>query len=254
MMTRVVLAVAMGALIGCGSDGKDKGSTDANPGGGADAKQFLDAPPTMATMVTVSGKATARDQNGATPLQGVTIEAFRNADEANPIGVTTTDAQGNYSLTVQTNGESIDGFLKAIKTGYLDTYLYPPYPLMMDFANASVIMVTQQTYDALSTIGQGNQQLGKALVALVVTDGANPVAGAMASSNPAASVTRYNAMVGAYVLPSSTAMSTYTDGIAYLFNVSAGEVTVSATHPSMTFSSHGLKAWADVLTTSVIVP
>jgi hypothetical protein len=254
MMTRVVLALAMGALIGCSSDG-GKSNTDASTGGGgADAKHFLDAPPTMASMITVSGTATARDMNGATPLAGVTIEGFRNSDEANAIAVTTTDAQGNFSLTIQTNGESLDGFLKAIKTGYLDTYLYPPYPLMMDYGMAPVIMVTQSTYDTLDTIAQGHQQPGNAFVALVVTDGANPVAGAMASSNPAASVTRYNAMVGAYVLPSSSATSTYTDGIAYLFNVPPGQVTVSATHPSMTLSSHGMKAWADVLTTTVIVP
>lgn len=253
MMTRVVLALAMGALIGCGNSGNDKGSSDANTGGGADGKQFHDAPPTMASMITVSGTATARDMNGATPLAGVTIEGFRNSDEANAIAVTTTDAQGNFSLTIQTNGESLDGFLKAIKTGYLDTYLYPPYPLMMDYGMAPVIMVTQSTYDTLDTIAQGHQQPGNAFVALVVTDGANPVAGAMASSTPTASVTRYNAMVGAYVLPSSTATSTYTDGIAYLFNVPPGQVTVNATG-SMTFASHGLKAWPDVLTTSVIVP
>ena len=54
--------------------------------------------------------------------------------------------------------------------------------------------------------------------------------------------------------PSQTATSTYTDGVAYLFNETPGEITVSAMHPSMTFASHGLKAWPDVLTTTVIVP
>jgi hypothetical protein len=250
-----VALISVGLVAGCGNDGKDKGNTDASVNNGPDAKQFQDAPPTMNAMITVSGTATTRDQNGATPAPGVTISAFRNSNEATAIATTTTDAQGNFSLTVQTNGEALDGFLKAEKTGLKITYLYPPYPLMMDYAMAPVIMVTPSTYDTLSTIAQANQQPGKAVVALVVTDGTNPVAGAMVSSTPASTpVPRYNAMVGSFVLPSTTATSTYTDGIAYLFNLPEGQVTVSATKTGQTFASHGLKAWADQLTTTVIVP
>jgi len=243
----------LAVLVGCGSDGKDKGSTDANVNNGPDAFQFRDAPPTQTVMVTVSGQATERTQAGATPLAGVSIKAFRNADENTPLGMTTSDAQGNYSITAMTNGEAIDGYLQATKQGYLDTYLYPPYPLMMDYNNAPVIMLTQQTFDTLSNIAQGAQMPGKGFIALVVTDGTNPVGGAMASSTPAASVVRYNAMVGSFVLPSSTATTTYTDGIAYLFNETPGQVTVSATGP-MTFASHNVKTRPDVLTLTVIVP
>ena len=93
------------------------------------------------------------------------------------------------------------------------------------------------------------------MVALIVTDGTNPIAGAMVSSNPAsATPTRYNAMVGPYVLPDPMATETYTDGIAYVFRLPEGHVTVSATKTGMTFASHGLKVWADELTTTVIVP
>jgi hypothetical protein len=248
-----VLVVTFAAA--CGSDGKDKGSTDASVNTGPDAKEFRDAPATMTTMVTITGQATERTQNGATAAAGVLIEGFRNANEATPIATTMTDAQGNYTLTVQTNGEALDGFLKATKAGYKTTYLYPPYPLTMDFANATVILVTPQTYDTLSTIAQGGQLPGEALVALIVTDGTNPVAGATASSTPmGATPTRYNAMVGTFVLPSAQATSTHTDGIAYLFRLPPGQVTVSATHATMTFASHGLKAWVDELTTTVIVP
>jgi hypothetical protein len=240
-------------VVACGSDGKDKGSTDASVNNGPDAKQFNDGPPTMTVEVTVSGQATARDTSGATPLQGVTIEAFRNANEATPIATTTTDAQGNYTLTIQTNGEAIDGFLKASTNGYKVTYLYPPYPLMMDFDMASVIMVTQETYEALSNISSGGQQPGMGLIGMVVTDGTTPVAGAKVATTPAATY-RYNALVGTLVLPTSTAMSTHSDGIAYAFNLPPGQVTVTATKTGQTFASHSVKAWADQLTTTVIVP
>jgi hypothetical protein len=248
-----VVLISVVVAAGCGSDGKDKGSTDASVNNGPDAKQFNDAPPTMTVEITVSGQATARDQSGAVPAAGVTIEAFRNGNESTPIATTTTDASGNYSLTIQTNGESIDGFLKAAKTGFKITYLYPPYPLMMDFGMASVIMVTPTTYDALSNISGGGQQPGNGLIGMVVTDGTNPVAGATVSTNPAGTY-RYNAMVGTVVLPTSSATSTHTDGIAYAFNVPPGQVTVGAMKTGQTFSSHGLKAWADDLTTTVIVP
>src|SRR5207237_1440136 len=61
---------------------------------------------------------------------------------------------------------------------------------------------------------------GDGFIAVVVTDCAgNPLPGATVSSNPAGSV-YYNAG-GA---PSSTATSTATDGIAYIFDFVAGNV------------------------------
>ncbi len=251
-----VALISAGFVVGCGSDGKDKGSSDASVNNGPDAKQFLDAPPTQNLMITISGQATSQDTSGSAPQAGVTVAAFRNSSESTPIAMTTTDAQGNYTLTIETQGESIDGFLKATKTGFVDTYLYPPYPLMMDFANASVLMITPQTYDALCNLAQAGctNSDGKGLVGLVVTDGTNPVAGATVSSSPVADPVRYNAMVGTLVLPSTTAMSTFTDGIAYLFNLPPGQVTVSAAKTGSSFASHPVKAWANKLTTTVIVP
>ncbi|HEY5923516.1 MAG TPA: hypothetical protein VIV11_17670 [Kofleriaceae bacterium] len=255
-MRNIWVALVCAALAACGSDGKDNGGSDAN-NTGPDAKQFLDAPATMNAMITVSGQATVRDVNGATPTAGVTIAAYRNSDENTPIAMTTSDAQGMYSLTIQTNGEALDGFLKATLSGHKTTYLYPPYPLGMDFNMASVIMVTPMTYDTLSTFSQANHQPGKALVALIVTDGVmNPIAGATVSSNPAAMPpARYNAVLGGTIVgPSVQATSTYTDGIAYLFNLPPGQVMVSAMKAPMTFKTHSVKGWADELVTTVIVP
>ena len=246
------------ALVGCGNDGKDKGGSDAavdSPG--PDGKQFLDAPPTMVAQVTVSGQVTERTASGSGPIQGVIIEAFRNSNETTAIATTTSDAQGMYSITVDTNGESIDGFLKAQKSGFVSTYLYPPYPLMMDFANATVIMIKATTYDQLCTVAQAGCSVmdGVGLIGLVVTDGMSPVADATVSSNPVTNpLPRYNAMVGNLVLPSPMAMSTYSDGVAYLFNLPPGQVTVSAMKSGSTFASHPAKAWPNELTTTVIVP
>src|SRR5262245_19126583 len=166
---RTVLAVI--CVLGCGGNGSDN-HVDANRG--PDAKQFRDAPPTNNATVMISGQASERSISGQTLLPGVTITAYRNADENNPIATTSTDAMGNFTFTIETMGESIDGFLKASKTGFLDTYLYPPYPIAMDFNMATVVMITADSRDSLSTIAQGNQQPGNALVGLVVTNGMTP--------------------------------------------------------------------------------
>lgn len=245
-------------VAACGNDGKDgvlpNGDASMNT---VDAfvDPFRDAPATSTVEVTVSGRATAPMTTGSEPLAGVTITAYRNADESTALATTTTDANGDYSITVQTMGESIDGYLKATRAGYLDTYLYPPYPLTMDYANASILMIDEDTRDTLSNLAQGNQLPGEGLVGLVVTNGTAPISGAMVTSTPAApGMTKYNAPVGNVSLPSSTATSTNTDGVAYIFKAPLGQLTVGGSHPTTTLAAHGLKVRADVLTTTVLVP
>jgi hypothetical protein len=243
----------------CGSDdnggGNGSGTHDAAiplP----DAPRFLDAPATNVAQITVSGTAEEISTSGSGALAGVLIEAFRNGDETTPIASTTTDGLGDYSLTIDTNGEQIDGFLKATKTGFKTTYLYPPYPLEQDFTMASVFMIKQSTFETLHLAAGATEMMGKGTIALIVTDGANPVAGTKVTSTPAPTPpdARYNAMVGTLTLPSSTAMTTHTDGIAYLFNLPPGKVMVGAQKTGMMFKSHQVKAWPDELTTTVVVP
>jgi hypothetical protein len=245
MRNAILLALLVAA---CGNDNPDGKQPDAGIDG-----LSVDTPTANAT-VTITGKATEQTTSGSTNLQGVVIKAFRSSDETTPVAMTTTDASGNYSITLTTGGVALDGYLSASKAGLLDTYLYPPYPVFEDFAGASVIMVTMDTWDALSTLGGGNQQAGNGLIALIVTDGVDPVGGAVVTSNPAGTKVSYNAMAGTLTLPSSSATMTHTDGIAYLYNVPVGGVTVSATKTGSTFSPHPVKARADVVTTTLITP
>jgi hypothetical protein len=258
-MRNVWVALICVVAVGCGSDdngGGGNNNVDAAVNNMPDAPGFLDAPPTNVAMITVSGTAEEISANGSGALAGVLIEAFRNGNENMVIASTTTDGLGNYSLTIETKGEKVDGYLKATKTGFKTTYLYPPYALDMDFNNASVFMVKPDTWDTLSLVAQAMQQEGNGIVALIVSDGSSmPIEGAKINSTPVASPPeRYNAMVGTYTLPSTMASMTYTDGIGYLFNLPPGKVTVGATKGAMQFKSHQVKAWANELTTTVIVP
>src|SRR2546422_816901 len=68
--------------------------------------------------ITVTGTAAAPGLGGSTPAPGVAVGAFRNSDENTAVAMATTDGSGNYTLTITTNGQPLDGFVKATKSGY----------------------------------------------------------------------------------------------------------------------------------------
>src|SRR5215470_13129352 len=91
--------LALIVLAACGGGG----------GGGGDDGQPPDAPVNVPAMITVSGQATERQLDGSsTPTADVTVAAFKNTDETTPVVMTTTDAQGMYTLTIPTGGVPVD--------------------------------------------------------------------------------------------------------------------------------------------------
>ena len=237
-MTRYSFAIAI-VLAACG--GKSGGGGGGG-GGGADA-------PTVPATITVSGTATQQSTTSGSPAPGVLVAAYKNSDESTALAMATTDANGNYSLTITTTGQPLDGFLKATKSGNADTYLYPPAPLTADFTDASVNELDTSLYDTIAqTIGRG--QPGQGMIALEVQDAAaNLIAGAMVTSNPAAAHTGYTGSIG---LPDTSATMTTTDGRAYLFGLAPGAITVMATMTGATFKTTSLSIHADAFTTTVI--
>lgn len=204
-------------------------------------------------MITVTGQATEITISGSVPLAGATVGAYRNGADSTAIATATTDASGNYTITITTNGQALDGYLKASKTDYTDTYLYPPFALAENFDGASLKMVKKTTFPALYSLCGVTPDDTKGLVAAIVASAPNtsaaPVEGATVSSTPAASKYCYN--MGA--LPNKDATVTAADGIGYMFNVT-GETTVSAMKTGSTFASHKVNARAGALTTTLIVP
>ncbi len=236
------------AIAACGGSSNPQ-SDDAPP---ADAKVFLDAPPVVPQSFTISGKTSERSLSGETVVEGVTIQAFASSNEAMPIATATTDAQGSYTLTVMTNGAPLDGYLLATKTGYVDIYLYPTAPFIADFTGGDVNMLTPSNKDFLNSLASGNQMAGKGMIGLQIRDAAGqPVAGATVSSTPASGAYRYTNTSG---LPSGNATATSSDGVAFMFNVPSGPITVTATKSGMTFKSHAVLAHPDKFTTTSITP
>jgi hypothetical protein len=153
-------------------------------------------------------------------------------------------------LSISTGGTPVDGYLQISNTGYITTYAYPPAPLAAN-ATESGILVTTSEFANLSTVANVTQDPSKGFIAVVVEDCAGaPIAGATISTNPAAGTIRYNS--GGF--PSSSATSTAADGIAYAFNVTAGDVIVSATGGGHTLRAHTVAARTDGIILTAVTP
>jgi hypothetical protein len=227
------------ALVGVGACGGDDG-------GGV----TVDAPP-VATTVTISGIAASISISGRTPEAGVVVTAYKVSDDT-MIGTATTDAAGAFSISAMTNGSAVDGYLKATKATFKDTYLYPPGPLSADFAGATVLLLTPANWNAVNTQLLGEtQDAGHGWVGMLVVDNITsqmPIMGATVTTTPAGKV-HYNSAQG---LPQAQATSTAVDGIGYAVNVAAGQVTVSAAKSGATFKSHAVNARADQITLTIV--
>ncbi len=210
----------------------------------------IDSPP-AAQMVTVTGTTSEIGLSGRAPIGGVTVAAYSEG-ATTPVAMTTSAADGTYTLTIETNGTALDGYLKGTLSGKKDTYLYPAGPLAADISGATILMLTQQTFELASTLAQGGQTPGMGFIGVQVynTEMTMGIADVTLSSQPGGTV-RYNGSNG---LPSSTGTMTLADGLGYIFNVPAGMVTLSATGGGMTFRSHAVNARADTVTTTLIQP
>lgn len=214
---------------------------------GGGAAPMPDAPPAPA-MITVTGQTDSIGLGGRTPEQGIVVTAHREGDPA-VVAMATSGADGSFSMTIDTGGVAIDGYLLAKGDGFKDTYLYPPAPLAADTDQATCLMLTQGVFDAVSTFADAPQDAGRGWIGVLVLDAANnPVAGATVSSEPAGEV-RYNNVEGR---PAREPTMTHTDGVAYIFNVPAGTVTVSAAKAGATFPSHDVNARADQVTLTLV--
>lgn len=247
-MKTLLASLVLVAACGGGGNNNDMPGDDTP---GVDAA--IDAP--VASMITISGVATTRGLGASTMEAGVLVAAYKNSDEATPIAMATTDAQGMYSMTITTTaGQPLDGFLKATKTGLTVTYLYPPAPISADIM-APLNMVTTSSFGLIKQLCGGLPDGGPGIIALIVVNGGTaqsmPVGGATITTSPAAEKNCYNSAQG---FPASQATATATDGVAYGVNVAPGAVTVNAAKTGSTFKSHGVKAFADSLTTTIVTP
>jgi hypothetical protein len=208
-----------------------------------------DAPSNIPAMITVSGTAAEQAQSGSTPQAGVAVGVFKVGNDATPLATATSDAMGKYSMVVATNNMGVDCYIKATKSGYVDTYAYPAGVLYADYAMADANMLSTSTFGLLVQFAGGHS--GNGVITMIVLGASGmPVTGATVTSSPASGAYKYSDSNG---YPTSTS-GTAADGISFMVDVPPGDVTVNASKSGIQFVPHHVNARADKFTTTAIAP
>jgi hypothetical protein len=180
-------------------------------------------------------------------LSGVEVIVSRTGTDT--VGADTSSTPGRFSISFLTGGTPVDGHLQLTKSGYLSTYAYPSRPLVAN-DSVGVLMITSSEFTFVALAAGVTPVAGDGFIGVVVKNCAGtPLAGATVSSSPASTV-KYN--VGG--APSPSAVSTSADGVAYIANVAAGNVTVMASASGHTLRQHVVNARANAITLTEIQP
>jgi hypothetical protein len=204
-------------------------------------------PTTAPATIAVTGQIRANALS-PTALGGAIVTAFRTGDPT-PLTTDTSNTPGFYSLSVSSGGTPVNGYLRVTHSGQVDTYAYPSRPLFADLAT-NVLMPTSSELAFVGTAVGVTQAAGNGFIGVIVKDcdGAT-IAGATVWTTPPGTV-RYNS--GS--TPSASATSTSSDGVAYLFNVPAGNAIVQSNAGGNVLRQHAVNARADVVTLTEIQP
>ena len=241
------------ALAACGSD--HGGTADAQiivtKDAAIDAKVWMDAPPgptydlscygatagtNVADPITISGSTSTFSMSGQAPVGAVAVSVFK-VGGATAAASTTSDAQGNFTLTnVATGGTALE-HLVASKATYRTTYLYPSDPVRASIAGVPAIVITEQIFDLIATMGanvtQDDDVNGSLLIAVTDCSVAQPTP----LEGATLSVKQGNTEVGDVF-----DLGAFGAGAFFVFNVPDGATDVTVTFDNMTFPVHTVMA------------
>jgi hypothetical protein len=251
-------------LVGLAACGGSNAASDASGGGDGshpiDAFVPLDAPPgaygclgkpvppVAPNPIMVTGKADTLSGSTIVGVAGVSVKVLK--PDGTMLTSTTTAADGSYSFSLPSAGRPVDMYLRASLSGDRDTTLFPATPLYGSSDGGVLIMIKQSDFDLLATFSGTSQDAAKGAIGVVVVDCDGKVLpGAKVTTSPAGDVVYVKGMA-----PDTTATMTDASGVALVFNVPAGNVTISAAVGGMTLRSHTVNALAGVTTTTAIRP
>lgn len=272
------LALAAGA---CGGDDSGGGNADASAnnadaaGGSPDAPINYDArpipdaappidaipanlsclggslPTTAPATLTLSGNTQTVSLSGLSPVAGATVTAKQVSDDSTVGTPDTSDNSGAFSISAPTGGVPLDAYLEITHGSYWDTLVYPPVPVSQDFTGVAALLVNDGQVSLIQSL-YGVSHDGNGIVGVIVLDcDNNPIQGATVSTNPAGGDVLYNGPDG---LPDSNATSTGADGVAQIYSVPTGTVTVNATARGMTLRARDVKTASSQLSSTAIGP
>jgi Collagen triple helix repeat (20 copies) len=138
-------------------------------------------PPTVAAdPIVISGNVTAFQ---SAPDPGVTVEFHRKSDNV-VLGTTTTDSNGNYTLSIPSGGVPIDGYLNLSAPGTSEFRAYWSKPLTGP-TSSSPFVITTSALNMVYSLLQQSPQPGTGTLVVSIADCAGvPVTGATLSVQP----------------------------------------------------------------------
>jgi hypothetical protein len=203
------------------------------------------APTTATNPVLVAGTAQNFDivAQAPVPVADATVGAFQL--DGDPIGANdTSDANGNWDLSVPSGGTPIDGYIQATKAGHRTVRIYPPEPMRADQANIPALLLANGTFNTLVTLANAQQGAGNGTIGMVVLDCVGtPMGGVVISAK------QNNTEVGM-----QQDLGLLQEGLWIVFDVPPGETEVSATYNGMALRPHMVEVVAATTSTTVVNP
>jgi hypothetical protein len=209
--------------------------------------------------LTISGTLT--EGLNRTPTKDGKVTVLQ-ADEVTVVGTpVTTDANGNYSITLTTTGEALNvvgRFAKPAGSSYVTEWLYPGEAVDHDLTMIDGVFLKPADLDTFAILFTGPYDSQSGLVAILVVDSTGkPAAGATVTISPAPDSMRYANDMGN---PDASFHSTSSKGIVYAWNVpiaGAGNtavVTVSGMLGAAPLKTHTLKAHRGEISLTLLKP
>lgn len=207
---------------------------------------------TAPQLITISGTCIAGLNNN--PVAGASVSGFLRGGTTALVTVTS-DANGNFAAQVPTNGNALDGFIRASappSVGYLPTELWPRHPFDAD-TTVRIQFLSQTDLSQLYSIGAANYDSTQGtVIAQIVDCNGQPVAGATLVLNIGSANTRIE-YADSNGLPSTNLMATTANGIVYVFSIS-GSGIFSASSTQGNFHQYSMNILAGELTEMSIQP
>lgn len=217
-------------------------------------------PTTAADPIVIPGHAYVASPLGQDDLAGARVEAY-DTSGGGALFITTSDDAGLWTLTVDNADMTpLDGYLRGTADGYLDTYVYPHVPLAADSQEVPLLFVTDSTLGQIAFSSGINQSPSLGFLGVLVQDCvALPIPEATVTVSPTSTAPDFPTQV-VYVTPNNfpdpAAEATRANGLAYVFNVPVGAVTVDAEIDGTSLLEHDvtIRASSGVITTTAVAP
>ncbi len=264
------VAVLVLGACGGGNDNPDASIIIVADAPGPDAPKAIDAPPaptydfscmtnpaptTATTNVVISGLAQQVVLASGSPTvqaaEGATIKACKgDCNGQNLLDTLTVPASGAFAtVAIPTMSLPFDGYLDGTKTGNRRTLVYPAAPLIANTPNVPMLMLSNEMFALVQTIG-ATQEPTKGVIGLSVVDCAmTPIA-----SGVTLSIKQGGTEVVGTTATDLGSLASQGAGTYLVFNVPAGATEVGAVYMGMTLRAHVVDSLAGATTTTIIRP